>query len=485
MTKFAAAMTTHIGFHVSYKDFLDDIYITYMFNPVGYSVNDVFFYGPHASRELRRENSLLGEMIESGLVVGHFRHLQNVDTQEIFHASLGRDDRHRGFFERMLPELAATRVADLESEDAIQAARNLDRLVLPEKFFKMWRKNDDDSLIDTGVSYEVLVNNLIDPKTRSTLLSNMGDHPLAVKTINEFEEIQDFIANLMDAQKALHEGGGFRVSSAIRAAAQLSEIDNFSEIDMAYDLLIEMRKRNLSKQADTAAKAFRLLIDRHSKNMSDFFGAGYSNPKSEFLDRMVGIEQHTGQTEAHSDEISQTVELPDLSIFQSLSIMELNRILQELGFDEYAEAFHEWNSDPSSYNVERVVLKLKNIEQALKSKYSGVRLRKMRASFFTDILRSIHREFTYFAINAQQQGIVQAVLTPFDIAAKTGEKFMARTVGGNIQLNPLKPVGDKVTDFLASGSATDRYEQFLLSESRRQESIPVALQFRATNVSAN
>jgi hypothetical protein len=463
MSKYALALAPHIDFHISYRDFLDDLYLTYLFNPVGYSVSDVFLFSPYAYSELvKGPNSLLRHMIQSGLVKGHFRSPDQSDVAQLFERSQRRDPRTPGFFQSSLLLLRQLNAgAHLQLPEAREIALILDAIELRPDFVQPWHREPDGSLADTSVHFEKSVLRVTTAEFRNELISRLGDDPLLEAKTAELSRLQEFVQSLIEPQRHFHNGVGLRVSSSMKAIAALNGVQRPEQVLTATDLFDALAASNKAHVIALAKNALRVLTDRHSKTMSDFLGAGYSNPRSTNLTLMLAI--NDGPDDRTSGErISEVVSIPGLSRFQTMPIAELDDLLQESGFSQYREAFAAWNLDPTVPNVVALIASIKRIEESLRQKFPGEKRRKSVVEFCHRLANTLYYRWTVFQIESQSS-YVHAAADLLDATSPLLRAAGIGTVVGASVGNPLKGVLDAGTKELTSGTLASRYEQFALS----------------------
>ncbi len=457
MTKYASAPVSQWNFHVTYQDFLDDLYLTYLYNPIGYSIIDTNLFVPYIHTELRREHSLLRHMLRHGLVRGHVRQFEEFNATELFHNSRSRDPRSEGFFQTLHASLRRMDVgAHLNSHEAQENALVLDRLDLHSNFLQLWPRQSDGSMVETGSTLEDLVKRIIDPSFMNSVLSRIDDYPNIEKHLIEISDVQEFIAQFIEPQRKYHESAkGLRVSSVVRAIAAQYGADP-TKIDSTDDLLSALSQSGNSNVMSITKNALMILTDRHNKNISNFFQIGYSNPKSNFLTNMIAVSDED-HDQINGEMISVPVSMPDLRRFQLLPISDLDDLLRQCGFSSYIDAFQRWNTSPTEDNVQAVVVCLKSMEQKLREKYGGETREKYVASFWHGLQRTAWDKLVLCHIEAGGNPLATAMGTASEVI-RALPKPVKTVIEGTISGYPIKGAVKGAIEVLGE----KKYEQFAL-----------------------
>jgi hypothetical protein len=467
MSRYSSALGSHSDFHVTYQDFVDDLYLTYLFDPVGYSVIDVCFFIPFVYQELTSpRGSLLRHMIELGQVKAHFRRFPEIDSAALRKKTSRRDPRTKGPFRQMLSSLRGLNVGGhLDSSEADKTAQILDSLDFESDFPQWWPANPDGSVIETGCRLEELVSRVTAPEFVNTALVVLGDRPDLKANVAEIEQVQEFLDKGIELQRQYHGPGvGLRITSFLKAVAASHGVTDIGQISSPSSLLTALQESGHSHAIEITKKGLRVLADRHCKNLSDFLKVGYSNAKSDILTDMLALTD-SSEDRTNLDRISVPVSIPGLRKFQRVPIPELTELLVECGFTEYQAAFTAWNEVPSVENVQGVVRALKLFEQSLMERHPGENYQQFEASFWHGLSKTVRDKWIICHIEAQGEPLRTASLMTAEMASlyPTATKVLVDIMTGN------KPSLIKTgLEKLGKGreeSQIQRYEQFALSRS--------------------
>jgi len=451
MTKYASASINQWNFHVTYEDFIDDLYLTYLFNPIGFSILDVSLFGSYVNSELKRPNSLLRHMLQQGLVRAHVRHFEELNVTQLSKKS--RDPRGGGFFQTLHTSFRKMG-ANFEFDKSLENALMLDDLEFRDGFLRFWPLQPDGSRIETSQDLERLINRIISPEFTTSILSRIEGHPHLEATLADFGRIQEFISKLIEPQREYHaNASGLLVSSMIKAIADLYKVPAAAS---AHEVLAALSKSGNLEAVEITKNSLMVVIDRHNKNISNFLGVGYSNPKSTFLTNLIAVGDEKGD-EGGSHSITMTVSVPDPRRFQNMTIEELDRVLSACEFTNYASAFNAWNDRPDDANVQGVIRALKSFEQKLKEKYSGEARQKYKASFWHGLGKTAWENLVLCHIEAHGDPLKTGIGVVTKIARSMPgpvTTFVTETVFGN----PVKGAVRATTEVLRD----KKYEQFAL-----------------------
>jgi hypothetical protein len=470
MSKYASALGSHSDFHVKYPEFIDDLYLTYLFDPVGYSIIDVCFFIPHVHQELRfRPNSLLRHMLEVGLVKAHFRRFSDFDIAKFIDQSERPDLRAGGIFFRTLCSLRSMTVGGhLNTPEAAETAQILDSLNMKSDCLQLWPVNRDGSIIETGRALEELVSRVTTKEFVNNALVALGDHPNREAKVTEIEQVQEFIDKFIERQREYHPAGlGLRITSFLKAVAASYGITDVTQINSSNDLLTALKERGHSEASKIAKKALRVLADRHAKNMSDLLQVGYSNSKSDTLTDMLAFSDRSeGHDQTSLEPISMKVSLPGLRRLQLMPIFELNKLLSECGLYKYHDAFAAWNESPSAKTVDAVLHTLNLFEQSLKNKYPGENLEVLEATFWhrlSQTIRTLHGKLIICHIEAQGEPL----RTAWGMAGEIASSFPSATKAAfNVAKGDVLGLANTLLEKVGKSKETRErksYEQFALS----------------------
>lgn len=463
MSKFAATLSSNLDFHVTYQDFIDDLYSTYIFNPVGYSIPDTFFYMPYVHTELKRSNSLLRHMMSSGLIKGHFRHFQHFDASAAFARSQDSvDARTRSFFQTARSSLSTMGVgAYLDTDKAIEIANMLDDIKLSPNFLVPWKRGLDGSIIDTGQRLHELVAAVLDPKFQTVVAHRLEDERTLPTVLAELSSVQEFVADLLEEQSQFHEGGGLRVNSFVKAIAKRHGISE-STINSSAALIASLTQEGRNDTAQLAMKALRVLVDRHTKNMSEFFGVGYSNPKSDGLTFLLAVGDGLAAHARVGESVSVRIEMPDLRPIEKMAVRDLDHFLKECGIIDYHQRFLAWNRDPVLPNALELIKSLKRVEQLIKKRYAGATKQQFVVRLSSH-LQAFWNRAVVFWIEANTSVARAAANAVDDLSPNT--KNLIRAGVGAVTGDPMKATADVVLGM--QPTLAERYDQYVLSREEK------------------
>lgn len=339
----------NFSFRNSYQDFLDDLYIAYIFQPAGVSMLDITLGSPHVVRNvLSRENSLVCHMAEQGLIKGFVRNFTDEIETRLEAALFGKADRRRsGFFQTVFAQLDLSQIhSGVNKQQRFEAGLLLDKAFSArpsEDWLRKWPKENVGKRFKQHMFDKFINSNLaLDPFFQSL------DNHNTEETLDYFEAITEFGRKIVlggfEGTSKVAQDGSLRVGECVKFACELNQIDPLS-VGNSAELIAALRTRVDAKAFRVANSFFSILACQHARNFADSVEipalATNLNPIESYI-----LSQGPSFENKH-ETISIDIKLPDLQALQALDPKTLDKRLQEAGFDEYCDAYKVWHGEPT------------------------------------------------------------------------------------------------------------------------------------------